>query len=217
MNKKLLLFAAGIILLAAACGKSANQVGSNDKNSAPVSNNETVGAKGQGSFKDLIAMGRPLKCESNFTSEGNTSTGTMYVAGGKMRGDFSSQIAGKETQMHMLVKDQTSYTWIEGTGATMGFKMAITQNSPAQSGKTAKSVNVDQQVSYNCQSWAEDDNQFVVPSGVTFQDQSQMMQNLAPKTPTPNVGSGKNPAACAACDSAPASAKAQCLAALGCK
>lgn len=213
MNKRLLLFAAGIILLAAACGKSANQVGSNDKNSAPVSNSETAGAKGQGSFKDLIAMGRPLKCESNFTSEGNTSTGTMYVAGGKMRGDFSSQIAGKETQMHMLVKDQTSYTWIEGAGATMGFKMAITQNNPAQSGKTAKSVNVDQQVSYNCQSWAEDDNQFVVPSGITFQDQSQMMQNLAPKSP---AGSGQNSAACAACDQA-GSGKAQCLAALGCK
>jgi hypothetical protein len=213
--KKNLFIAASILLLAASCGKTASPQPTAQPDNAK--NEASANTKGQGSFKDLIAMGKPLKCESSFTSEGNTSTGTMYVAGGKMRGDFNSQAQGKTMQTHMIVKDQTAYTWVEGLGASMAFKSSITQNNPTQNGTAPKSANVDQQVSYNCQSWGEDDSQFALPSGITFQDQSQMMQNLAPKIPAPDAQPGSNPAACAACNSAPASSKAQCLAALGCK
>lgn len=214
MKFKILLAATSVVLLAAGCGKSTAPSADNSqvKTDTAVSSN----TKGQGSFKDLIAMGKPLKCDSTFTSNGNASTGTTYIAGGKMRGDFSSQVEGKTTQMHMIVKDQTSYTWIEGMGTTMAFKSAVTQNNQNQSGAAAKSANVDQKVDYNCQSWTEDNAQFDLPAGVTFQDQSQVMPNLTPKMQTPEVKSGKNSASCAACDSAPASAKAQCLAALGC-
>lgn len=219
MNKRLLLVAVGIALLAAGCGKSSSPAAV-DNQTTPAASNNTATTQGQGSFKDLIGMGKPLKCDSSFTEQGNTSSGTMYLAGGKMRGDFSAQVQGKTMQSHMIVKDQTSYSWVEGLGTTMGFKMAINPSNTPQgqpASPSAKSVNMDQQVSYNCQPWTEDDSQFALPSGVNFQDESQMMAPKAPVTAAPPAPGGGNPAACAACNSAPASSKAQCLAALGCK
>ena len=212
MQKKYLLTVA-IALLAAACSK----VPATQSTAPAAQNTPAQTVQGQGSFKDLLAMGKTLKCESGFTSQGNTSTGTMYVAGGKMRGDFSSQVEGKTMQMHMVVKDQTSYSWVEGLGQTMGFKSSITQSAPAQGSAPSKSVNIDQQVSYNCQPWSEDDSMFNLPSGVTFSDASQMAAPAHPITITPPTGGGsQNSAACAACNNA-GSQKAQCLAALGCK
>jgi hypothetical protein len=210
--KKILFVSASLVLLAAGCGKSATTSQQEVKDSTQVQ--VTAATSGQGSFKDLLALGKSLKCDSSFTSNGNTSTGTTYIAGGNMRGDFSSQIEGRTMQTHMIIKDQTSYTWVEGSGTAMGFKMALNSSStPNSISKTPRSADINQQINYNCQSWSEDSAQFDLPAGVTFQDQSQMM--VSPKLPVGGQATG-NASACAACNSA-GSGKAQCLAALGCK
>jgi hypothetical protein len=218
MKIKILLVVTGVVLLAAGCGKSSAPAAVNSQVPAPVANNADAGTKGQGSFKDLLALGKSLKCDTSFTSQGNTSTGTMYISGGQMRGDFSSQVSGKVMQMHMVLKDQTSYSWVEGAGQTMGFKSAMAPNGTDQN-NTAKTNTVDanQQVTYNCQNWSNDSTEFDLPAGVTFSETSTLLTPKAPVAIPPIAPGGSvKSQQCAACNSAPASAKAQCLAALGC-
>src|SRR6185369_6722066 len=129
MKNKILFAAMAILLLAAACNKGGNKTP--DKPEAQKSDAEKS-AKAHGSFKDLIAMGKPQKCDATFDTKGNASSGIIYTAGGKMRGDFSSQVDGKTMQMHMIVKDQTSYNWVEGMGTTMGFKTSLNTSNSAK-------------------------------------------------------------------------------------
>lgn len=202
--KKILIFTA-VLLLAAGCGK---KVSNENKQQSPDQNQKT---SGQQSFKAL-ASGKPQKCEVTFNQDGNAQTkGSTFVGNGKMRGDYTSTVAGKTIVSHMIMVDQTVYTWMDGQ--TTGFKMKADQEttSPTQ-GQTAKPVDLEQKVDYVCENWHEDPSQFTPPTSVTFSDFSDMI----PKSIQP-TGSNGQPAACSACDQAPAEAKAQCKAALGCK
>lgn len=208
-NKKLLFVAAAALLLAAGCGKQA----SNNPPGAQTGNQQTM-MKGEGSFKDFLAGGKSQKCEASFKSGDTTSSGTMYVASGKMRGDFSAQVQGKTMQSHMIVKDQTVYSWTEGLGLNAAFKTAL--NTSNTNSSQSRSVDVNQKVSYACQSWTEDDSQFALPIGMTFSDTAAMMPGGAAGNPGSSQGSDAKNQQCLACNSA-GSAKTQCLAALGCK
>src|SRR5690349_6298897 len=119
MKNKVLFAAVAILFLAAACNKGGNPP-KNSGDQKPEAAEQS--AKGQSSFKDLMAMGKPLKCDATFTMKDTTSTGTIYVASGKMFGVFTAQVQGKTMQTHMIVVNQTVYTWIEGLGTTMAFK-----------------------------------------------------------------------------------------------
>src|SRR5690348_5372006 len=113
MKNKLLFLSVALLLLAAACNKGGNKGSAGQESNSNQTKNQTA-KQGQGSFKELMASGQPQKCDSSFSSQGNTSTGTIYVAAGQMRGDFSTEVQGKTMQSHMIVKDQTVYNWVEG-------------------------------------------------------------------------------------------------------
>ncbi len=215
MTKKIIILSLSILMLAAACKKGSKPVDNSENNSAKKGTEQN--ARGQGSFKDLMASGKPQKCETSYVSGNITSTGTTYVAGDKMRGDFSSEVEGKTTESHMIIRDQTVYTWIEVMGTTMAFKTSL--NTSNASTTQTRSVDINQRVDYNCEDWTVDESMFVLPTGVTFQETSAITPNGAagnssgqgPGTSSP----GSKAAACAACDNA-GEGKAQCLVALQC-
>jgi len=207
MYKKIILVAA-VILLAASCnkgGKSAGNDQSKDNQSA---------AQGQSSFKDLIAMGKPQKCSAWFTAKDVTSTGTIYLASQQMRGDFTAQVQGKTMQTHMIVKNQTVYTWVEGMGTTIGFQTSLHTSSSTSNTTQSRSVDVNQKVSYNCEAWTEDDSVFALPAGVTFTSTAAITPNGAAGKSESSATSSKS-SQCSTCDNAGAG-KAQCLAVLHC-
>jgi len=200
MNKKLLLVV-GIALLAAGCGKSAPA--QPQAQSKPA----VLQASGQGSFKDLLTAGKSQKCESSFGTPNGNYSGTAYFASGKMFGDFTAQVMGKTNEFFMVIKDQSVYTWLEVTGKVMGFKTALpaATTTPATTAQSGTAADVNQKITYTCQNWNEDDSFFALPADVTFKDM--------PAAASPAVNTKK----CSVCDTAPASVKAQCLAALNCK
>jgi hypothetical protein len=217
--KKMMLTAVAVLLVAAGCAKSVPQQQSQTSEPTPTAMVQTS----QGTFKSLMAMGSPQKCEINYSQGNNISQGTVFVIpGGKMRGDFTAQVQGKMMLTHMIADGQNVYTWIDGM--SMGFKMQQTQNQPTPTamggaGANQNNVNMDQKVTYNCQSWAVDNSVFTPPSNITFQDESQMMHMTVPTKSgamTPSTSQPDKAAMCAMCNNAGAG-KAQCLAAMGCK
>lgn len=211
MNKKMLVVA-GMVLLAAGCSKAQPSA---QTPTTQTTTQATASTQGSASFKDMLAMGKSQKCDAQFTSGQTTSEGTIYLANGQMRGDFTAQDNGKTIQSHMIVKDQTVYSWMEGMGMNMAFKSALSANSQSSNNQqSSMSTDVNQKVNYNCQSWTEDDSMFALPTGITFSDSSSMM--APPAAASASIGASASASECAACNSVPAAAKAQCLAALKC-
>ena len=172
------------------------------------------------SLKDLMAGGGAKKCTFTFSQNANTqSQGTVYVAGGKMSGDFSVTVNGKQQMSHMINDGTTVYTWVDGMGS--GFKMAASasenQQTPPAGQNSTQSVDPNSKYDYNCSNWSVDNNEFTPPSSVTFTDFSAMMkQNTSSSAGTgASAGASGSASQCAACNNA-GSAKAQCLAALHC-
>ena len=205
MNKKVIVIAAAFVLLGAGCAK---------KVEVKQQTTTEAGQQGESSFKDFLASGKSQKCEVSFKSADTTSSGTMYVASGKMRGDFSATVQEKSVQSHMIVKDQTVYSWVEGLGMSAGFKTSL--NTSDANKAQSRSVDVNQKVSYTCQSWTEDDSMFTLPQGVNFNETSAITPNGAAGNSSGQASGSMKAQQCAACNNAGAS-KAQCLAALGCQ
>jgi hypothetical protein len=155
------------------------------------------------SLRELFAAGLAQKC--TYTTSGTqSSTGTIYIGSGKMRGDFTVNAPEKQTVSHMIVDGTTSYIWMEGE--SKGFKMTFDPKAqPTGTPANSQSVNPDQKVDYSCSVWSPDSTLFAVPTSVQFSDFSSM---VAPKAPADK---------CAACSYLTGDEKTQCLSALNCK
>jgi hypothetical protein len=208
MSKKVLVFAA-IVLLAGACSKT--DTVQNKQDTAPVANKEQAAA-GQSSFKELLASGKTQKCETSFATPNGNYSGTVYFAPEKMSGDFTFQIMGKTKESHMVIKDQTVYTWLDVMGTTMGFKMPVSASSTEVSSSGGSAANINQKISYDCQSWAEDDSVFALPQGLAFKEVGSKSSSSSAS------GSSTTLQKCSDCNKIPAAnAKALCLAKYNCK
>lgn len=169
------------------------------------------------SLKGLLAMGGSQKCTFTNSTANSESSGTVYVANGQMRGDFTSTSQGKVFQSHMIVKDATSYMWSDAMpqGIKMSFD-SMSSNSSQQSG-----VDPNAQSSYSCSAWSADASLFVTPAGITFQELSAMVPAAGAGNGGSTTGSTTvtgSASQCGACDAAPnAQAKAQCRLALHCQ
>lgn len=164
------------------------------------------------SIKNLLTKSGNQECTFSDTSTPNASSqGTVYVSGGKMRGDFQTTASGKSTMSHMIIKDGENFVWTDDS--TTGFKMKFDQNSNAQSESPQHGVDPNKNFDYSCKSWSGDSGKFNPPSGVTFTDYSSLFATpptAAPSgNPAPNMQDMKAMQQ-AACDSLPEPQKTQC-------
>ena len=155
--------------------------------------------KQSGSLRQLLSGGVAQKCTY---SSGGTQ-GTVYVGGGKMRGDMVTTTDATTTVSHMIVDGTTSYIWMDGQ--TTGYKMSWDTTTPAPtSGAGQTGFDPDSNVNYNCGPWVADVSMMAMPAGVTFAEMGKIA------IPT---GSASQ---CDACASLTGTAKTQCMTALGC-
>jgi hypothetical protein len=184
----------------------------NNQDSQPQNQENKISA----SIKDLLGMGKTVKCTSTNTSDKFSTTGTTYVSGEKVRSDVVSQMENAaEKNSHIIVAGGWMYMWNEGS--TTGIKIdtnSVKQNNPPATdnpdqgtGTPPADNQFDSKANFDCSLWTADESVFALPQGVTFTDQSAILNNLKNSVPqTPGN-------ACAVCDSIPnAAAKAQCQA-----
>ncbi len=162
---------------------------------------KTKGTMTAGTLKSLLTLGKSVKCSFSNKTESNSSEGTVYVSGGKMRADFSSTSGKTTTNGHVIADSQFSYFWMDQS--KQGFKFPIT-NKETSTGTTQQSFDMNQSVNYSCGDWNADSSVFSLPIGVTF---SSFNVPVVPTGMTGNsggTGTTGQSSQCAACNSLPA-------------
>ena len=173
------------------------------------------------SLKNLMGMKNQ---ECTFSDKESGSEGVMRVSSGKMRGDFTSKSEGQTLTTHMISDGKDVYIWMDELQSAMKISLAAMEDVNSKALANApKTVDFNREVEYGCKSWSPDNSLFQIPTDRTFTDMSAMMKGAAEmmkdiKTPSTEgtVSSEDKASACAVCDQAPAGAKEQCRAALGC-
>lgn len=214
MNKNIVIAIAVVLLLGIGgfvfLKKSPVTPSTDTKMTQTTDGSSNTGAS-EKSLKDLFASGASQQCTFN-NPDSKESMGTVYVSGGKVRGDFTVAVEGTNMTTHMIGDGTNSYIWTDGQ--TTGMKMAFDPTTATQNPSTqSQAMDLNAKMNFNCSAWSVDKNIFVVPTNVTFTELN------VPKTGTVikgSTGSDMKIQQCAACDNAPDEAKEQCKAALGC-
>lgn len=169
------------------------------------------------SFVDLMKLGKEYSCTFAHTdTKGNETNGTVYISGKNMRGDFTMMMNGKETQSHMIRKDDTNYMWTSAMPQGMMMKITAEDASVFGNADTQKNMGMSDTdpIDFSCDDWSVDESQFEPPEDVKFTDMSAQMESMKKMMEGNKNMMKKN---CSVCDAVTdANAKAQCKAALGC-
>lgn len=150
------------------------------------------------SLNGLLGQNKNVKCEFSQTDEqGSKSSGTVYVAGERMRGNFTVQVNGQAEQKSNILQDK-EYNYIWAENETNGIKTKIVDveaatDQQASNGQT-QSIDQDTEYDYNCVDWSVDESQFQVPGGIQFTDFSAQLEQAGQAQQNP---AGAAQAACA--------------------
>ena len=164
----------------------------------------------ESTLKDLLASKVPSKCTYSTDAGATKISGTVYVAGGKVRGDFTTTSGKTEITGHMATDAKYVYTWTDGS--KQGYKFATDTITNAKTEANTQQPDFNQKFNYSCSPWLEDSKMLELPKDVTFTVFS------IPTVPTGTTGTSlNNQAACQACASLPAGeTKTACLTQLKC-
>lgn len=207
MNKKVIIIAAFLILLLIGGYFLMKKGPASISTPAVTATQEQPTAAS--SLRDLIAKGISQSC----TYSTDNSQGTIYMSGGKIRGDFNitdTQTPGKTIASHMIIMNNTNYLWTEGS--KNGIKMSFDQNAtpaPVTANTPTNTFDANALNNYKCSAWVADDSLFVLPTGVQF-------MTFAAPVPGASPATGSASSQCSYCDNLTGDNKTQCLAALKC-
>lgn len=126
----------------------------------------------QKTLKELVAAGRPVRCEFKDTN----AQGSVYIADQKVRGDFTAVVDGKAVMSHMISADNTSYIWLDGQ--TTGFKITVDADQTVADGEAntpSQGIDENKKLDYSCSEWSKDEAVFNAPTTVSFQDFSSLI------------------------------------------
>jgi hypothetical protein len=161
------------------------------------------------SAEALMRSGKSLKCSLSPDRGGEVREGSVYISGGKMRGDFEVAGDGGETyDAHMVQDGEWVYTWGGPMGEVQGTKMRVgaTAGPAAQDGFDAS-----EEMSMDCEEWRPDASKFETPSSVQFMDMTGMGMG-APGM----MDGGIQAMQCQACDQADGPERDMCRQMMGC-
>lgn len=202
MNKTFLLGAVAILLMISGCGTK--------ENSTVVE--ETVA--GANSIQDLVNLGKSIKCDLPTGSEGNAIAGTAYISNGRVRSDYTIEVASATSMSgHFILSEGVMYTWSD-TYKDQAIKIKVDemQKPEFKNNAGANLGNFYDKMNYNCRSWTAEDSFFTPPADVNFKDFGEMMNSLFQQT-----GAGTKSMVCAQCEKiTDAKTKAQCRQSIGC-
>jgi len=118
-------------------------------------------------FSEFVKQGGSYKCEVKQNLSDMENSGTVYLSGGMVRGDFQGIAEGQAFDSHFIFRDGTSFTW-SSLMPNQGYKVSEV-NTEASSSNTY-SWDASQIGDYNCVAWNADASVFAVPTNITFQE-----------------------------------------------
>lgn len=177
MQKKIGIIAAALVLLVIIAFFALKQSSKPSDNIESSQKTESGESLTRGSIANLLTSGKNVNCAMTYPD--GKGSGTIYVSGHKMRGDFmvNAEAMG-EVKSSMIQDGEYAYMWSDVDKKGTKFKVAgIGTPSPAANSKT-ESVDVNQEVDLKCSSWGVDSSMFIVPTDVEFTDMSAMMEKV---------------------------------------
>ncbi len=164
------------------------------------------------SLKSLIESGKTRKCTYQSNEGGVSTSGVMYSANNKMRGDITIELPETKSQSvtRMIYDGGTSYVWTDDSKT--GSKMSLDQSAQVETKN--QSVDLNKDYNFKCEDWSVDQSKFELPSDVQFSDMGMFTGTdvNAAASAAANAGSlDTKEAQQAVCNSLPEVAKAACL------
>ena len=147
-----------------------NSIQSKDTQTGEVKTENPITSKQ--TFQSIITQKGNYECTYESISASTKSSNVLYIADGKIRGEFRTTTGSGSSANLMLYSTGILYTWKEG--ATTGKKMAISSLSqlpsviPADLTSGAILGSSANNVSWDCHSWARDPKLLVPPTYVKF-------------------------------------------------
>ncbi|MDO8514004.1 MAG: hypothetical protein Q7S50_00500 [bacterium] len=172
MNKNILIGGIVVIIIAA-LGIWYFSPSNNDVTETQgTTGNTAVKPTGSNTFRSIFTQSGNHECLYEQVSSSGKSSSRVYIADGKMRGEFRT-VSSNETSANLMIYDGGFlYSWKEG--ATVGKKSSIKSiselpqvipndlTSGANFGVSADNVG------WDCHDWAKDVKFFVIPTYVKF-------------------------------------------------
>lgn len=180
-------FAIGIVVAVIAIlalGGGAVYVASHAKKTVQVENDTTQAtttaevsanavAGGMMSIKGLLGLGKSLTCTFSDATSTAKTTGTVYIASGKVRGNFTSNVTNVgEVKSYMISDGQEVYIWSDMM--KQGFKMKVAASQQTKPNPDAVAPDINKELNYSCNPWTADASVFVPPASVTFMDMASV-------------------------------------------
>lgn len=141
---------------------------------APATDTESASTPAEGkkmSIESYIKQGGTHVCTVTQNAGGIESKGTLYIAGEKIGGEFSSVVQGMDINTYLIVKDGYSYVWTS-LMPNVGFKSVTVMKDSNSGASTETSGSYGWDASkigdYDCKPWTLNASKFVLPSSVTF-------------------------------------------------
>ena len=165
---------------------------------------EATESASRGSIESLLKAGKSVKCDITYLDD--SGNGVVYVADGKVRGDFNTKAdEGTQTESHMIQDGEFGYIWSGNQGTKI--KVDTTEASPTTGDQQQQNADLNKEVDLKCSAWSKDDSKFTLPTDVTFTDVSNLVppQNQQQQTGNSTQNSGSycdqitDPTAKAAC------------------
>ena len=193
----------GAVIMLSACGaKPENNISNSDagkkgETQKVISNDDVKDDSSiTGNIKDLLGMGKALKC----TWEGEEGmNGETYVDGKRMYSIMKNTPSGPNGEMgdsFVINDEEWMYTW--SSLSTDGMKIAIpTEDEMNNIEKMGENVNIPKDIEqpagkeavdmnkdykYSCKPWIVDQGIFTPPANINFVDLAGMMKQFSPST-----------------------------------
>ncbi len=164
MQNKALLYGLGAVALAVIGGAAVlNMTGNFPGQSANVIDTELV--RESTSLTELLARPDARVCSIETSAGGASTEGMIYVAGGNMRGDFTTKSNGTSVKSHMIVSNSNSYLWTDSSN--QGFYLPFSAMSG--SGGASSGIDASAKMEYACAAWAPEEDKFALPTNINFQ------------------------------------------------
>lgn len=194
MNKQTLILVGAVLIigvgawliLSQGTDESRDSYQSESASQSDRATTENENINGFGSFASLMGMGKNLTCDfSSAAGDGyGPSSGTVYIAGERMRGDFTSEQDGTTAQTHMIHDGDSVYTWSKSAEGTFAMKFHQGEVDVEQDAGVAtmpsQAMSIENDVDYDCHRWSVDGSKFVPPSDIEFMDMEAMMGGEMP-------------------------------------
>ncbi len=124
----------------------------------------SVNFEGSLTMEELLSRGQDVTCTFAFEGGDSRTTGTVFVAGGMLRGDYQTVASGKTVLSHTIVRDGSAHFWMDSSAT--GFKGSAT-GAVTTSG-SAGTPDLNSKLDYTCVPWVKNDSTFTLPANVTF-------------------------------------------------